>query len=688
MQKEVFMLGDYLIKPSLHVVEKADQSHRLEPKIMQVLLYLANRPGQVVSRVELLDQIWAEAIVVDVVLTRAISELRNIFQDDPYHPKYIETIPKSGYRLIAAVHSVDLDVKQKKAMPNRIWGIMVSIILLLISVSTWSIHRQEVSQNTTVRPFSNKKGWQFHPSISPDGQFATFIWFGEGASSGHIFVQSMKDQSRHRITSSPSIYLKPTWSPNGRKIYYYQNSESKVTINHLPSIGGSPEVLLQTQAQVAGLSFSPNGKALFYLDRDTVLNQHAIFQFNFLQNNIKQISQPPPDIWGDVEPQVSPNGRYLAFIRKKTEGDEDIFLIDLSTQTTHQITTLNTNIFGLNWETSGEAIIFSSNFGGATYLWKIAVKNGEAGIAQKLHFLSNEDNFQNPAIYKNKLLVENWSVEADLRYVNLIEQNDHAHFGEISSNSWELHPNLSSNDQQLVFSSKRSGYYALWLSDLSNENTTILLEDKAALNRHPAWSPQNTQIAFEKASNGQADIYLLELTSKHSIPLTDSPFDEKHPTWSRNGQYVYYTSNRNNQWEIWRQSLNHPSSETILLTKGYLAKEAYDERSFFYTKARTDGIWQFNFKDGSSKLLVPDLHHLDWGNWAPTQTGIYFIKRSKGKNQIYFYDFQLGTSRRITNLPFKVPYGDPAFAISANQRWAIIGDFKNYKGDLVLLENY
>ena len=76
---------------------------RLEPKVMLVLVCLADRAGQMVPKERLFRAAWADTAVSDDVLTRAISELRRLFEDDPKQPRVIETIPKAGYRLIAPV---------------------------------------------------------------------------------------------------------------------------------------------------------------------------------------------------------------------------------------------------------------------------------------------------------------------------------------------------------------------------------------------------------------------------------------------------------------------------------------------------------------------------------------------------------------------------------------------------------
>ena len=103
-----FRLGEWLICPKLNTVQNHDKTVRLEHKFMQVLVCLAGRPGEVVSKAELIRTVWADTFVTDDVLTRAVSELRRILKDDAKHPRFIETISKSGYRLLPSVQSLAL----------------------------------------------------------------------------------------------------------------------------------------------------------------------------------------------------------------------------------------------------------------------------------------------------------------------------------------------------------------------------------------------------------------------------------------------------------------------------------------------------------------------------------------------------------------------------------------------------
>jgi TolB-like protein/DNA-binding winged helix-turn-helix (wHTH) protein len=98
-----FRIGRWDVYPLRNVVSRADASLRLESKSIQVLMVLARHPGEVVSRRDLLSQVWQDRPVSDEVLSRCISLLRSTLGDDPKDPSYIQTIPRIGYRLLAPV---------------------------------------------------------------------------------------------------------------------------------------------------------------------------------------------------------------------------------------------------------------------------------------------------------------------------------------------------------------------------------------------------------------------------------------------------------------------------------------------------------------------------------------------------------------------------------------------------------
>lgn len=100
-----FFVGDWQVDPSTLRIRRQADEIRLEPKVMDVLIYLSEHAGQVVSREQLENSVWQGTIVGYDALTSTIIKLRKALRDDSRSPRYIETIPKKGYRLLAETQS-------------------------------------------------------------------------------------------------------------------------------------------------------------------------------------------------------------------------------------------------------------------------------------------------------------------------------------------------------------------------------------------------------------------------------------------------------------------------------------------------------------------------------------------------------------------------------------------------------
>ena len=98
-----FSVAGWSVDPASHHISKDGKATRLEPRTMKLLLYLASRPGETISREELEREVWPGQVVVYEALSNSIAKLRKALGDDPKHHRIIETIPKVGYRLIGEV---------------------------------------------------------------------------------------------------------------------------------------------------------------------------------------------------------------------------------------------------------------------------------------------------------------------------------------------------------------------------------------------------------------------------------------------------------------------------------------------------------------------------------------------------------------------------------------------------------
>ena len=115
-----FRVGPWLVQPSLNTISQNGTSNRLEPKVMEVLVCLAEHTGEVVPKEKLLQAVWPDTFVSDDVLKRSVSEVRHVFGDDAHKSRIIETIPKRGYRLLVTVTPGNGQVPAHLATPQAI----------------------------------------------------------------------------------------------------------------------------------------------------------------------------------------------------------------------------------------------------------------------------------------------------------------------------------------------------------------------------------------------------------------------------------------------------------------------------------------------------------------------------------------------------------------------------------------
>ena len=100
----VLCVNQWQLRPEENRIYNGDHYRDLQPRCMSLFQFLAERPGRVVSRQELMDSVWGGRIVGEDALNNCVKKLRHLLDDDPRNPEVIETINKKGYRLVARVH--------------------------------------------------------------------------------------------------------------------------------------------------------------------------------------------------------------------------------------------------------------------------------------------------------------------------------------------------------------------------------------------------------------------------------------------------------------------------------------------------------------------------------------------------------------------------------------------------------
>jgi DNA-binding winged helix-turn-helix (wHTH) protein len=220
-----FRVCEFLIEPQLNTITGAEKTARVERKVTQVLVCLAEHAGEVLPKEKLMQSVWTDTFVTDDVLTRSISELRKVFEDDAKEPRFIQTIPRSGYRLIAPISYAEENEKRidspspepVKSWTRLVWTAGVLVGVSLFAVAAWYLYSHGNSKQPqpvlTAIPLTTDPGFEGMPSLPPDGGQVAFVSGGPESDNFDIYVKQIGGGPPRRLTSDPAVDEFPPGHP-------------------------------------------------------------------------------------------------------------------------------------------------------------------------------------------------------------------------------------------------------------------------------------------------------------------------------------------------------------------------------------------------------------------------------------------------------------------------------------------
>ena len=159
-----FSVGDWIVRPEDGSVSRDQRTRHLEPRVMAVLVYLAARPGRVLSKSELLEAVWGAVAIEEGALPQAIHAIRKAFGDEAKSPRFVETIPKRGYRLVAEVGQIveraSADASASGRTRRRALVSLAALAAVVLATALVSRHRTveptpDLPSRVVVLPFQN-----------------------------------------------------------------------------------------------------------------------------------------------------------------------------------------------------------------------------------------------------------------------------------------------------------------------------------------------------------------------------------------------------------------------------------------------------------------------------------------------------------------------------------------------------
>lgn len=679
-----FAAGEALIQPSLNRISIHGRTAQVEPKVMQVLILMAERPGTVISRETFLDTVWAGTVADDYLLNRAVSELRKIFDDDPQAPRYIETIRKGGYRLVAPIAPAkvaaavarpaaegaasDVDAAtapQPHAQPTEAtppperlrffrsipawYGLVVACVIVAAAVvfllgSRMSGDASGIAGNYDVLPLTSFVGREFEPAVSPDGSRVAFIWDG-GGDAFDIYVKTIGSEVVLKLTDSPADERYPLWSADGRSVLFARSDGTGTALMRVSALGGGVIQLFGDDAatDIRGMSLSPDGARIAYAGRENATSPYRIFVTTLDGGDKRIVSNPEPGSLGDIDPRFSRDGQSVAFVRSVNEVTKDVYRAALDGGEPTRLTFDNRKVNGLAWSPDGEQLLFTSTRSGMYGLWSV---DADGGDLQQI-FLGNE-NVHQPATAAgvDAIAFEQWMHRSQLRQIDLVRRTQADAGQYIQSTRWDSNLAWSPDGGRVAFVSNRGGPHSIWVSQQDGRGAVQIADFGGAFIDNPTWSPDGRSIAFDGSPEGKTAIFVVSPEGGTPRRISDEQGDSRNPAWSRDGAWIYFESNRSGEWRIYAQPAAGGAPVQVTAEPGINAGESADSKWLFYSKPGVPGLWQRPRQDwreaiasGSEERLITELDPQDGTNWAPASGGIYFVRRpTEGAPTLALFD--------------------------------------------------
>ena len=673
---------------------------KLREQSFLLLSALLEQPGELVTREELRGKLWPDGTFVDFdhSLNAAIKRLRDALGDDPDNPRFIETVPKRGYRFLAPVESPF--VKEPEATVPRLTvasprsffrlpvfaGIFLLVIVFGLAATVYisSLRTQGVTSPMKTIPLTTYPGAESEAAFSNDGEQVAFVWDRNTNGTNDVYVKRIGTETPLKVTHSHGTFCCPAWTSDNRYVGF-EHCSNQPGIYLVSSLGGPERKLRETGCN--GMSFFPNDQLVFS-ERANAGSPYKLFLMALDDPQPHQLTSPPADTIGDFFPACSPDGKTVAFVRLVGEGNADLYLVSASGGGDRRLTFDKTYIFGVAWTADSKVLVFSTHRGGGQALWFVPTVGG---VPKRLPL--GGPTATEPAISRqgNRLTYTQGDIHPNLWSIDIagsIAGNRTQAKPFLSSATYNNAPRFSPNGKKVAFASRRSGEMEIWTCDAPDCAEPQQLTVLKSLSGTPRWSPDGKSISFESRPEGHSQIFVVNAEGGRPHPITEGTAEDKVSSWSSDGKLIYFASNRSGESEIWKIPRDGGRASQVTYHGGFASWESSDGRFLYYVKEDQPGIWRMSASGRGENKVLAEFPSGRWGDWALVDRGIYYADESGARPAIKFLNFADQKVSKIAEVESLPPFGDPGFTVSPDEKQLVFSQIDRSAVDLMLVENF
>jgi len=542
---ERFRFGNFEFDPVALKLFREGRLVKIEPQPLRVLGVLLERKGAVVSRDEVRTRVWGETTFVefDQSLNYCIRQIRIALRDEASKPRFLETLPKQGYRFIGALEaplsSGPAPTPQEEqphaavAEAKPTWRraiaalVMVSVPVLIASYLVRNRRPPPVgSLNVSILPprgtsFIYDRNGEGGFAISPDGAILALI--GQTDGKAQLWIRRL-DQADARVVPGSEGAYRPFWSPDSRWIGFF----TPLKLKKVEVANGNTIDLCDVPPNTAGGAWSPRGVIVW----GSPMGRQPLMR-------IPDVGGPPAALASTfgIEPHFLPDGRR--FVYRGGLWSADLYLGSLDTAEKP----VRIGVTGSQPTYSAGHLLSASN--GVLMAQPFDAERGRfsadpfpvnAALAVRVHlglrladFSANEKGM---LVYPPRT-----NALSELRW----RDRGGRLLGSLGSPGEYYTPRISRDGQQVAFTRRDGNNSEIWISHPATNSFSRLTFDPG-VDEYPVWSPDGKAVVFANDSSGVANLYRKAATGTGTVErLSSSPHQQQPLDWSSDGRFLLFT---------------------------------------------------------------------------------------------------------------------------------------------------
>jgi eukaryotic-like serine/threonine-protein kinase len=534
----LFQFGAFELDTREGELRKHGVRLHVQEQPLKILIVLLERPGEIVSREDLVRTVWPEGVFVDFErgLNAAVNRLRQVLGDSASQPRYIETVARKGYRFLALVNLSETspspaalsgaeETARARRIPRWLWACSGAALILLGAVSAVWLAPKE--KRGMLVQLTRGPGLSMDPAVSPDGKLMAFVSDRDSAHL-HLWVQQLGGTgSAVELTHDDSDVREPSFSPDGNTIVFHCDKDGG-GVYTIPVIGG--EV---TRIASGGRtpSYSPDGKWIAYWTGVENSMDNAMG----LTYVIPAKGGAPHPVGNDLPsaayPVWAPDSAHLLVFASdmlKYIGMMDWWVVSLDgspSKRTNEFANLQRQGFELGgysmprvYRWSGGNVIFTASLGDTVNIWRMALSDsgGHAdGPARRLS--SGTTRETSPSVTaRGQLIFASVSHSLYIGGARLAPSGlASGEFEALTDSGWEWGPSISPDGRYMTYTGMSPDRVPVVRAKDLVTNQERTLADSAL---HPQISPDDSMVAYmTQLPNGSKQVIPMNGGLAHRI---------------------------------------------------------------------------------------------------------------------------------------------------------------------------